>query len=87
MNKPLVNLQIGKNELKGGFIESLKNAFKTRQDVRVHILKSAGHTREKVRKMAEEIVSRLGKKYTYKIVGFTIFVKKWRKVKNKGTCF
>ena len=72
-------LQIGKNGLTSGIIENIKNCFKTHNDVKVCLLKSAGHDRKKVREIAEQIIEELGKKYTYKIVGFTIFLKKWRK--------
>ena len=74
-------LQIGKHGLTPGFFESLDNAFKKHAYVKIHILKSAGHKKENVKKIAEEIMRRLGKKYTYKILGFTIFIKKLRKAK------
>lgn len=72
-------LQIGKNGLTEGIIENLKLAFTTHKVVKISVLKSAGHEREKVKQMAEEIVSKLGKKYTYKIIGFVIIVMKFRK--------
>jgi len=75
------SIQIGKNGLTEGIINVLKNSFKTREDVKVKILKSAGHNQESVKKIAEKIVDELGKNYTYKILGFTIFIKKWRKPK------
>lgn len=72
-------LQIGKNGLTSGILENVKNCFKTRENVKICLLKSVGHDREKVREIAEKIQKELGKKFTYKIVGFTIFLKKWRK--------
>jgi len=81
MNKGRASIQIGKNGLTSGIIEVIKNAFKTREDVKVVILKAAGHDRQKKKEMAEQIQTELGKKYTYKIVGFTIFLKKWRKAR------
>ncbi len=74
-------LQIGKNGLTKGTFELIKNCFKTHNDIKVCMLKSAGHTKEKVRETAEKILSELGKNYTYKTVGFTIFLKKWRKAR------
>lgn len=74
-----MKVNIGKNGLNEGIFWLLENAFKTRENVKIHVLKSGGHEREKVKQMAEEIVNKLGEKYTYRIVGFTIFVKKWRK--------
>ncbi len=78
-----MKIQIGKKKLTNGTFKVLENAFKTHNDVKISVLKSAGHNKENIKKMAEEIVSRLGKKFTYKIVGFTIFIKKWRKLKKK----
>ena len=34
---------------------------------------------EASKKTADEILSELGNNYTYRIIGFTIFIKKWRK--------
>jgi len=81
MNTKAVTINIGKNGLTDGVFEILENSFKTRQDVKVCVLKSCGHEKEKVLEIAEKIVSRLGNHYTYKVLGFTIFLKKWRKAK------
>ena len=71
--------QLGKNGLTEGFIESLKNSFKTYETARISILKSATRSREESEKIAEDICKALGKNYTCKIIGFTILVRKWRK--------
>ena len=76
-----MQIQIGKNGLTDGTFELLANAFKNNNDVKICVLKSGGHEREKVKQMAEEIVNKLGKRFTYRIVGFTISVKKWKKDK------
>jgi len=75
------SMQIGKNGLTEGTIKWLKNAFKTHKLVKISVLKSGGHEREKVKEMADKMVSELGKNFTYRIVGFTISVRKWRKDK------
>ena len=72
-------IQVGKNGLTGNLVETIKKAFNGRENVKVHLLKSSGHKKEKTKEIADEIVGELGKKYTYRIVGFTIFLKKWRK--------
>ncbi|MBM3233558.1 hypothetical protein FJZ19_00515 [Candidatus Pacearchaeota archaeon] len=72
------SMQIGKNGLTEGILQVLKNSFKTHDIVKISVLKS-GREKEKVEEMAEEIVDELGKKYTAKIIGFTIIVRKWRK--------
>ncbi len=71
--------QLGKKGITEGFIDSLKNDFKKHDNIRISVLKSAGHEREKVKKYSEEILDKLGKNYTAKIIGFVIIVKKWRK--------
>ncbi|HTZ41909.1 MAG TPA: YhbY family RNA-binding protein [Candidatus Omnitrophota bacterium] len=71
--------QIGKNGLTKNFIESLKSSFKNHTVIRISVLKSAGHEKDKVRNMAEEILSELGNNYNARIIGFTIIVRKWRK--------
>lgn len=77
------NVQLGKNGVTENFIETLKSHFKKHLNVKVNVLRGAGHDREKVKKFNEEIIKGLGKNYTSKIVGFSIFLKKWRKPVNK----
>jgi len=69
-------IQIGKNGLSSGIIEAVKNCFKNRRNVKIHLLKSAGHDKAKVREIAEQIQEKLGKKYIYRILGFSIFFRK-----------
>jgi len=76
-----MQVNIGKKGLNEGTFELLENAFKYNKDVKISVLKSGGHEREKIKQMAEEIINKLGNRYTYRIVGFTIFLKKWRKAK------
>jgi len=75
----LSQIQLGKNKITENFMETLRNNFKRYKNVKVSILKSAGHSREKVKEYKEEILDKLGGNYTAKIIGFTIFIKKWRK--------
>lgn len=79
MKKGQASIQVGKNGLTENVILSLKNAFKTRKAVKIHILKSAGHEKEKVKEIAENLIKELGMNYHYRIVGFSIFLKKKRK--------
>lgn len=74
-------IQLGKNGITENFISTLKNNFKKHGNVRVSVLKSAGHNKESVKKYSGEILEKLGKNYTSKIIGFTIILKKWRKEK------
>jgi len=72
-------VQLGKQGISDNFIESLKNHFKNYQNVKVSVLKSVGHDKSKVKEYSKQILEKLGKNYTAKIVGFTIVLKKWRK--------
>lgn len=72
-------IQLGKNGVNEGFIECLKNCFKTHGNVKISVLKSAGHERGKVKEYIDEILEKLGTNYTAKTIGFVIVVKKWRK--------
>ena len=73
------NVQLGKQGLTDNFITTLKNHFKNHENVKVSVLKSAEHNKEKLKEYSEEILEKLGKNYTSKIIGFTIVLKKWRK--------
>lgn len=79
--KKLGQIQIGKNKVSENFMGTLKDHFKDHENIKVSVLKGAGADKKKVREYSEEILSILGNYYTAKIVGFTIFIKKWRKPK------
>lgn len=76
-------LQIGKNGLTESFVLNLKKEFDKVQNVKVSVLRSARgegkEGKEIVKKFSEEILKKLGDKYSAKIVGFVINVKKWRR--------
>jgi len=78
------HIQIGKNGLTDGIITTIKNAFANREDVKISVLKAAGYDKEKVKEIADEIITNLGNHYTAKIVGFSIFLKKWRRAILRG---
>jgi len=82
MKSNVSKVQIGKNGLTSGTFEIIKNSFKTRENIKVVLLKGAGHTKENVKEIATKIQEELGSKYTHRIIGFTISIKKWRKPKN-----
>ena len=79
MKLPQIEMQIGKNGVTDNFITSLMTAFKKRGNIKIHILKSSGHDKEKVKEIAEDIQGKIGNKFTYRIIGFTISFKKLRK--------
>ncbi len=75
--------QLGKNGITEGFINSLRNDFKKHASMRISVLKGAGREREKVKQYSDEILDKLGKNYTSKIIGFVIVVRKWRREKRE----
>ena len=77
----IIKLQLGKNGLTPEFIENLKSKFENVENARISLLKGSGRDKDKTKEIAEKIVQELGKKYTSKIIGFTIIVKKWRKAR------
>jgi len=73
------HIQLGKNGITGNFIETLKDHFKNHLNVKISVLKSAGHNKAEIKKYSEEILEKLGRNYTARTLGFTIFLKKWKR--------
>ena len=76
-------LQIGKNGLTSEFIEDIKKRIEKYPNagIKIHVLKSARESKADVKKYAEELIEKLGEKFTYKTLGFVIFLRKWRKAR------
>ena len=76
-------IQLGKNGLTKEFLEDLKNRFEVRrvENIKVSVLKSARESRDDIKKYAKEIIDFLGEKFTSRVIGFSIFIKKWRKAR------
>lgn len=72
-------IQLGKQGVKDNFIKSLKNQFNDCKNVRVSVLTSARKNKDDVKKYSDEILKKLGKNYTARVVGFTIVLKKWNR--------
>ena len=73
------HVNLGKNGVTENFIDTLRDHFKNHENVKISVLKSAGHSKEEVKKYSERILEKMGKRYTSKTIGFTIFLKKWKK--------
>lgn len=80
----LIKMQLGKKGLTPGFIETLRTSFVNSDSARISLLKSSTRDREEVKKWAEKIVSDLGKNFTYKTIGYTIVIRKWRKARENN---
>lgn len=72
-------MQLGKQGITENFINNLKNQFKNSQVIKIYVLKSASRDREQIKKFRDELLEKLGKNFTGKIIGFTIILRKWRK--------
>lgn len=75
-------VQLGKNGLTESFIENLKELFKNTKNIKISVLKGARgegkEAKEKVREYSEKILEGLGNKYSSRVIGFTISIKKWK---------
>ena len=84
MTKSLMkNLQIGKNGLTEGFIEQTKKLFVSNERLRISILKSACRDKKEADEICKKLIDSLGKNYTYRLIGYTLIVQKWRKMRIK----
>ena len=72
-------MQLGKQGITENFINSLKNQFKNSQVIKISVLKSATRDREEIARIKDELLEKLGKNFTGRIIGFTIILRKWRK--------
>jgi RNA-binding protein YhbY len=77
-----IEVQLGKKGLTPEFLEDLKKRFEKIgvKNIKIKVLPSARENRDDVKKYSEEIVKYLGNKFNSRIIGFSIFVKKFRKV-------
>lgn len=76
---PVGYLQLGKAGLTENFMQTLKTRFDKHRTIKVSVLKSAGREKKQVKEYSEKMLNELGEKFTSKIIGFTIILKKWRK--------
>jgi RNA-binding protein YhbY len=76
--------QLGKNGITKEFIKDIEKRLEKDRNItmKVSVLKSARPEGKKdVKKYADELVDKLGVKYTVKTMGFSIFLRKWRKAR------
>jgi len=80
-----MEIQLGKKGVTEEFIQDIiKRLDKYRNaTLKISVLKSARESKEDVKKYSEEIVKKLGDKYTAKTLGFSIFLRKWRKARDE----
>jgi len=78
-----IEIQLGKKGLTKEFIEDIEKKLDKYRNasLKISVLKSARENKKDVKNYAEKIIKQLGSKYTYKILGFSIFLRKWRKAR------
>jgi len=79
MVKKIKTLQIGKNGLTASVVEQVKGMMVDVQIMKISILKSACKNKEEAILIADSLINDLGKNFTYKLIGHTINLRKWRK--------
>ena len=70
-NLPVPKIQIGKSGITEGFVQSLASTLKTHKKLKIVVLKSAGHDKEKTKELAKELETKLPGVRT-KTLGFVI---------------
>ncbi len=76
-------MQLGKNGISENFILTLKTHFQKVRTLKISVLKSARENKEDVKKLADELLEKLGPFFTAKVIGFKIVLKKWRKAREE----
>ena len=77
--KPIRQLQLGKAGLSSAFVEQVRSIFESETLVKISILKSICRDKDEAKKIGEDLVERLGKKYGFKLVGYVLTIVKFRK--------
>lgn len=78
---PIKHLQMGKNGLTDGVIEQARKMLEKEKAIKITILKSATRDRKEAKEISEKLISSLGSNFQYRLIGYTIILKKHRKPK------
>ena len=76
--------QIGKKGITQGAVDSINLSFKTHTQLRISVLKSTERNKDKIKGMAEELCNKADYPCNYKIIGFTIILRKRSKKKKQS---
>ncbi len=76
-------VQLGKKGLTKEFIKDIERRLEKHRNaiVKISVLKSARENKTDVKRYSDELINKLGEKYTSRTLGFSIFLRKWRKVR------
>lgn len=74
-----VQLQIGKNGLTDAFIEQVRRISENEERMKITILKSACRDKKEAKDMCEKLIEKLGKNYTYRLIGYVCTLMRFRR--------
>ena len=74
-------MQMGKSGLTAQFIEQIRKNSQNVENIRISVLKSACRDRDELKEINSKILNELGPKFTSKVIGYTIILKKWRRAR------
>jgi len=77
--KQIKKIQLGKRGLTEEFVNQAKDLFKNEEIIKISILKSACRNKDDAEKLADNLMESLGKNFDYKLVGYVLTVRKFRK--------
>ena len=79
-----IDMQLGKKGLTEDFVRDIEKRVgkQSNVNIKISVLASARESKADVKKYAEELIEKLGEKFTYRVLGFSIFLKKWRKARD-----
>ncbi len=79
MSLGITTIQLGKNGYNERSLENIKKVFLRHKDLKITILRSCLRNQEELRSLKEKILKDMGIHYTARIVGYSIFMKKWKR--------
>ena len=79
--KQIKKFQIGKKGLTDEFVAQLKHFFEKSHSeiIKIEILKSCCRDKKQAEQIGEELTEKLGKNFAYKLIGYVLTVRRFRK--------
>ncbi len=74
-----MQLQIGKNGLTDAFVEQVRRLSQDKERMKITILKSACRDKAEAKVMCDDLVEKLGKNYTYRLIGYVCTLLRFRR--------
>jgi len=77
--KTIANVQLGKGGYTETQLQAIKKAFITHKNVKITVLRSYIRDKKELKELSEKILGDLGLRYTARTLGYSIFIKEWRR--------